>query len=341
MEKANGINQDLSTVSKDGDLLNIGEIDAETSSETPIISKQKLLEAGVYFGHKTSQWHPKMAQFLLKRKRNQTHIIDVLKTQKMLEIAYKLVEKFAQKGAKFIFVGTKKQARKVVEEQAIRTNSIYVSGRWLGGTLTNSRTILSRLKAMEDLEKQAADNFEGYTKKERLSKQKQLSKLQKNLNGIKGLRDIPLFSLIMLVADPIKDIIAVKEARKKGIKIIGITDSNVDPSLVDFGIPANDDSTKSITLIFTVLADAIAAAKGGKPLFAYQTDEQIILPEDPEREQKQNRYRRNSFEKFEKFDRQNNKNHFNKNPLRDRTTQNLDSETQVQNKVNEQNEERV
>ncbi|MHA0305841.1 30S ribosomal protein S2 [Mesomycoplasma ovipneumoniae] len=284
-------------------MLNIGEISTENSAEIPIVSKQKLLEAGVYFGHKSSQWHPKMAQFLLKRKRNETHIIDVLKTQKMLEIAYKLVEKFAQKGAKFIFVGTKKQAKKAIEEQAIRTNSIYVSGRWLGGTLTNSRTILSRLKAMEELEQQTAENFEGYTKKEILSKQKQLAKLQKNLNGIKGLKDVPLFSLIMLVADPLKDIIAVKEARKKGIKIIGITDSNVDPSLVDFGIPANDDSTKSITLIFTILADAISSAKGGKKLFAYQPDEQIILPEDPEKEQKQQRFRRNSFDKFEKFDK--------------------------------------
>ncbi|WNM13849.1 30S ribosomal protein S2 [Mesomycoplasma ovipneumoniae] len=284
-------------------MLNISEISTENSAEIPIVSKQKLLEAGVYFGHKSSQWHPKMAQFLLKRKRNETHIIDVLKTQKMLEIAYKLVEKFAQKGAKFIFVGTKKQAKKAIEEQAIRTNSIYVSGRWLGGTLTNSRTILSRLKAMEELEKQTAENFEGYTKKEILSKQKQLAKLQKNLNGIKGLKDVPLFSLIMLVADPLKDIIAVKEARKKGIKIIGITDSNVDPSLVDFGIPANDDSTKSITLIFTILADAISSAKGGKKLFAYQPDEQIILPEDPDKEQKQLRFRRNSFDKFEKFDK--------------------------------------
>nr|WP_143825373.1 30S ribosomal protein S2 [Mesomycoplasma ovipneumoniae] len=303
MDKATTAKQNQNIEQKDNQMLNISEISTENSAEIPIVSKQKLLEAGVYFGHKSSQWHPKMAQFLLKRKRNETHIIDVLKTQKMLEIAYKLVEKFAQKGAKFIFVGTKKQAKKAIEEQAIRTNSIYVSGRWLGGTLTNSRTILSRLKAMEELEKQTAENFEGYTKKEILSKQKQLAKLQKNLNGIKGLKDVPLFSLIMLVADPLKDIIAVKEARKKGIKIIGITDSNVDPSLVDFGIPANDDSTKSITLIFTILADAISSAKGGKKLFAYQPDEQIILPEDPDKEQKQLRFRRNSFDKFEKFDK--------------------------------------
>ncbi|WP_425183368.1 30S ribosomal protein S2 [Mesomycoplasma ovipneumoniae] len=307
MDKATTAKQNQNIEQKDSQMLNIGEISTENSAEIPIVSKQKLLEAGVYFGHKSSQWHPKMAQFLLKRKRNETHIIDVLKTQKMLEIAYKLVEKFAQKGAKFIFVGTKKQAKKAIEEQAIRTNSIYVSGRWLGGTLTNSRTILSRLKAMEELEQQTAENFEGYTKKEILSKQKQLAKLQKNLNGIKGLKDVPLFSLIMLVADPLKDIIAVKEARKKGIKIIGITDSNVDPSLVDFGIPANDDSTKSITLIFTILADAISSAKGGKKLFAYQPDEQIILPEDPEKEQKQQRFRRNSFDKFEKFDKSKNK----------------------------------
>ncbi|WP_220190183.1 30S ribosomal protein S2 [Mesomycoplasma flocculare] len=331
MEKITSTKKDQNVVSKDNDLLNINDISTENIGETLIISKQKLLEAGVYFGHKSSQWHPKMSQFLLKRKRNETHIIDVLKTQKMLEIAYKLVEKFAQKGAKFIFVGTKKQAKKVVEEQAIRTNSIYVSGRWLGGTLTNSRTILSRLKTMDDLEKQAANNFQGYTKKEILSKQKQLTKLQKNLNGIKGLKDIPLFSLIMLVADPLKDIIAVKEARKKGIKIIGIIDSNVDPSLVDFGIPANDDSTKSITLIFTVLADAIASAKGGKKLFAYQPDEQISLPEDPEKEQKQLRYRNNAFEKFEKT----------KNHLKEKVVKSTKSEIKTEDKSNTQNQERV
>ncbi len=186
MDKATTAKQNQNIEQKDSQMLNIGEISTENSTEIPIVSKQKLLEAGVYFGHKSSQWHPKMAQFLLKRKRNETHIIDVLKTQKMLEIAYKLVEKFAQKGAKFIFVGTKKQAKKAIEEQAIRTNSIYVSGRWLGGTLTNSRTILSRLKAMEELEQQTAENFEGYTKKEILSKQKQLAKLQKILTELKG-----------------------------------------------------------------------------------------------------------------------------------------------------------
>lgn len=154
---------------------------------------------------------------------------------------------------------------------------------------------------MEELEIQAENNFEGYTKKEGLYKQKQLQRLQKNLNGIKGLKDVPLYSLIMLVADPLDDIIAVKEAKKKGIKVIGIIDSNVDPSLVDFGIPANDDSTKSITLIFTVLADAISAAKDGKKIFAYQPSEEIILPDDVEREQKQHRFRRNSGEKFERF----------------------------------------
>lgn len=154
---------------------------------------------------------------------------------------------------------------------------------------------------MEELEIQAENNFEGYTKKEELYKQKQLQRLQKNLNGIKGLKDVPLYSLIMLVADPLDDIIAVKEAKKKGIKVIGIIDSNVDPSLVDFGIPANDDSIKSITLIFTVLADAISAAKGGKKIFAYQPSEEIVLPDDIEREQKQSRFRRNSSEKFERF----------------------------------------
>lgn len=260
-----------------------------TSSEVEVVSKQKLMEAGAYFGRRASLWNPKMEQYI-KEKKGGRHHIDVLKTQKMLEIAYKLIYKFAQKGATFMFVGTKKQAKKVILEQAIRTNSIYVSDRWLGGTLTNSRTILSRLKTMEQLEKLAENNFEGYTKKEGLLKQKQLQKLQKNLNGIRKLKETKFETLIMLVADPNKDIIAVQEAKKKEVKIIGVVNTNTDPSLVDFPIPANDGSIKTLTLIFTILADAISAAKGGKQLFAFQPESQVILPEDPEREQKQTKY---------------------------------------------------
>ncbi|MGY6172507.1 30S ribosomal protein S2 [Candidatus Mycoplasma pogonae] len=255
---------------------------AEKKPAREIVSKAKLLEAGTYFGHRVAQWNPKMKPYI-HTKKSGIHIIDIVKTQNAIEFAYKLVNKFAQKGASFIFVGTKKQAKKAIKEQALRTNSSYVSERWLGGTLTNNKTIFTSVRKMRDLEKQAENNFEGYTKKEGVLKSKELAKLQKNLNGIRDMRQIPQ---VMIIADPQDDIIAVKEARKKGVKVIGILDSNADPSLVDLGIPANDDSSKSIALIVTILADAIVAAKNGKELFAYKTDEEVVLPEDPNREQK-------------------------------------------------------
>ena len=247
-----------------------------TKNEKQIVSINKLLEAGVYFGHKKDKWHPKMAPFIHGSK-NGTHIIDVSKTQRALEVAYKLIYKFAEKGATFIFVGTKKQAKAVIKEQALRTNSAYVNERWLGGTLTNSKTIFSRVRAMEDLEELEKRNFEGYTKKEGILMKKELDKLHKNLNGIRNLQRAPQF---MIVADPNEDLIAVKEAKKRNVKIIGVIDTNTDPNLVDVGIPANDDSIKSLNLIITVLADAIVEAKGGKLQYAYQPDEAIVLPSD-------------------------------------------------------------
>ncbi|ADE19558.1 30S ribosomal protein S2 [Mycoplasma crocodyli] len=246
-------------------------------AKNPIVSKDKLLEAGAYFGHKVHQWNPKMKEYIVPGKTNRgAHIIDISKTQKYLEFAYSLINKFAAKKASFIFVGTKKQAHAAIKEAAERTQSFYVTERWLGGTLTNNQTIMSRVKAMEILEAKAASGFKGYTKKEAIIFQKELDKLHKNLEGIRNMKHIPQ---VMIVADPNEDEIAVKEARKKGIKVIGILDSNANPDSVDFGIPANDDSSKSISLIITILADAIVKARGGKELFAYQPDELIVLPE--------------------------------------------------------------
>lgn len=250
--------------------------------EQKIVSKSKLLEAGTYFGHKASFWNPKMKPYIHTKKAG-IHIIDIAKTQHAIEMAYNFIYKYALKGANFIFVGTKKQAKKTVKEQALRTNSAYVSERWLGGTLTNSKTIFSSLRKLQELEKQAETNYEGYTKKEGVLKSKELAKLQKNLEGIRHMRQQPQ---IMIVADPQNDLIAIKEARKKNVRIFGILDSNADPALVDFGIPANDDSAKSIALIFTILADAIVAAKNGTQLFAYQPDEMIVLPVDPNKDQR-------------------------------------------------------
>ncbi|WP_027121598.1 30S ribosomal protein S2 [Mycoplasma leonicaptivi] len=245
--------------------------------KTPIISKSKLLEAGAYFGHKTHAWNPKMKEYLVPNKKsNGAHIIDINKTARHLEFAYSLVQTLASKGAQFIFVGTKKQAREAVKNAAERTNSLYVTERWLGGTLTNNETIMKRVAAMEELEKKASNNFKGYTKKEALLFTKELEKLHKNLSGIRSMKRIPQ---VMIVADPNDDEIAVKEAKRKDLKVISILDSNSNPDLVDLGVPGNDDSAKFISVFMTVIADAIVKARGGQPLFAYQDDSKVVLPE--------------------------------------------------------------
>ena len=277
--------------------------DKNQENQVQIISISKLLEAGVYFGHKKDRWNPKMAPFIHGVK-NGIHIIDVMKTYKAIEVAYKLIYKMAEKGASFIFVGTKKQAKEVIKEQAIRTESPYVNERWLGGTLTNSKTIFSRVRAMEDLENLAANNFEGYTKKEGILKRKELEKLQRNLNGIRHMQRIPQF---MIVADPNEDLIAVKEARKRNIKVIGVIDTNTNPDLVDLGIPANDDSLKSLNLIITLLADAIIDARGGTLQYAYKTDDQVVLPVDQNSQNNQHRFNRRDAN-FKRRNFENNKN---------------------------------
>ena len=248
----------------------------ELKNRNEIVSKNKLLESGVYFGHSKSIWNPKMKPYILTTKRG-THIIDILKTKKTLEFAYQIVKKFAEREATFIFVGTKKQAKETIKFNALRTNSFYVSERWLGGTLTNNRTIFARVRRMFDLKKLAENNFEGYTKKEGILFNKELAKLEKNLSGIQNMKSKPN---IMIASNPKTDEIAIKEAKKLGIKIIGIVDTNVDPSLVDIAIPGNDDSIKSITLIITIIADAIASVKGGDILFAYQDDSKVNLPQE-------------------------------------------------------------
>jgi len=261
---------------------NIVQESANVHETKEIVSTKKLLEAGTYFGHRKSQWNPKMAPYIHTQKMN-THIIDVSKTQKSLKLAYKLILKAAQQGANFIFVGTKRQVKDIIKEQGLRTNSAYVNERWLGGTLTNSRTIFTRVRAMEDLEKLEAKGFEGFTKKEGILKKKELDKLQKNLQGIRNMNTPPQF---MIIADPMDDLIAIKESRKRNIKIIGIIDTDCDPELVDLGIPANDDSIKSLNLIITILADAIVEAKNGTIKFAYKPDDKIILPVDANKERR-------------------------------------------------------
>lgn len=246
------------------------------SRRPEIVSRDKMKEAGVYFGTRKAQWNPKMAPYIRGAQRG-VHIIDTNKTARALEFAYSMIKKYADKRANFIFVGTKKQAKATIKENALRTNSHYVSERWLGGTLTNNRTIFKRVQRMFELEKMQETDFDGYTKKEGVMFSKELAKLQKNLNGIRNMKFRPN---VMIVADPAGDLIAVKEARRLGIKVIGVVDTNVDPSIVDVAIPANDDSVKSLTLIITILADAIVAAKNGEQLYAYKPDAEIVLPAD-------------------------------------------------------------
>ena len=274
------LNSDKKTETKKESL---NENNAEMSAEPEIVSREKLLEAGTYFGHRVSQWNPKMKQYIYG-KRMGIHIIDISKTQKALEYAYKLLYKMAQKPISFIWVGTKKQAKKAIEEAAARTNSVYVTERWLGGTLTNSQTIFRSVKELERLEELKKTNYEGYSKKEGLLFDKKIEKLLKNLGGIRKLSNKASFPQVMICASPIDDEIAIKEARKKGIKIFTINDTNTNPDLAEFVIPGNDDSTKSLTLILTILADAICAARGNKQLFAYKSNEEIILPEEQKRD---------------------------------------------------------
>ena len=255
---------------------------ANATNEPEIVSREKLLEAGTYFGHRVSQWNPKMKQYIYG-KRMGIHIIDIAKTQKALEYAYKILYKMALKPISFIWVGTKKQAKKAIEEAAARTNSVYVSERWLGGTLTNSQTIFKSVRVLEDLEEKKAAGYVGRTKKEGLECDKKIAKLQKNLGGIRKLANKGAFPQVMICASPLDDEIAIKEAKKKGIKIFAINDTNTNPDLAEFVIPGNDDSTKSLTLILTILA-AICAARGNKQLFAYKSNEEIILPEEQKRD---------------------------------------------------------
>lgn len=255
-------------------------------NKSELVSRTKLLEAGVYFGHKKALWSPKMKPYLHNLKAISTttgkqprdiHFIDINKTIKALDFAYSLIEKLVAKNATFMFVGTSNRAKETIRKNALRTNSLYVAEKWLGGTLTNWGTISKGVKRMGELQRQAENNFEGYTKKEGLLLAKELKKKERIFSGIKNMQTKPD---VMFVADLDHDAIAIKEARKAKIIVIGIVDSNNDPTLVDVAIPANNDSIKSIELITTLLADAIAKIKGGEQLFAFQPDEKIILTED-------------------------------------------------------------
>ena len=225
-----------------------------------VVSMNYLLEAGVHFGHQTKRWNPKMAEYIFTS-RDDIYIIDLQKTAKAIEEAYKAMYEIAKNGGKVIFVGTRKQASEATKEEALRTNSFYVNERWLGGTLTNFKTIRNRVKRLEEIEKMEADGtFDLLPKKEVVGLKKEYDKLNKVLCGIREMDKLPQ---AMFIVDPMKEEIAIREARKLNIPVFGIVDTNCDPDMVDYVIPGNDDGIRAVKLVIGVIANAIAEANGG------------------------------------------------------------------------------
>lgn len=217
------------------------------------ITMKQLLEAGVHFGHQTRRWNPKMKPFIFGE-RNGIHIIDLQQTLKYFEIAYEFVVNLTSEGGKVLFVGTKKQAQDAIKEEAERCGMPYVNFRWLGGTLTNFRTIRQSVEKLKRIESWFEDGtIERFLKKERLRLERLKFKLARNLEGIKNMESLPQ---AVFVVDPVYEEIAVKEARKLGIPIVGIVDTNCDPDLIDYVIPGNDDAIRAVKLISSKIADA-------------------------------------------------------------------------------------
>ncbi len=224
-----------------------------------VVSMSYLLEAGVHFGHQTKRWNPKMKEYIFTS-RDDIYIIDLEKTKDCLEKAYAEIKTIAENGGKFLFVGTRKQAQEVCVEEATRSNSYYVTERWLGGTLTNFRTIRRRVKRLEEIEEMEKNGtFEVLPKKEVIGLKKEYDKLNRVLCGIRNMEKLPQ---ALIIVDPKKEINAIREARKLNIPVFGVVDTNCDPDDVDFVIPGNDDAVRSIKVMLGVLTNAICEANG-------------------------------------------------------------------------------
>ena len=225
-----------------------------------VISMKQLLEAGVHFGHQTRRWNPKMSRFIFTE-RNGIYIIDLQKTVKKVEEAYKFVKEVAETGKPILFVGTKKQAQEAIKEEAERCGMFYVNERWLGGMLTNYKTIQTRIKKLRELEKMEEEGvFEVLPKKEVIKLKALKEKLEKNLNGIKEMPELPG---AIFVVDPRKENIAIQEAHRLGIPVVGIVDTNCDPDELDFPIPGNDDAIRAVKLITGAMATAVIEGRQG------------------------------------------------------------------------------
>ena len=226
-----------------------------------VVSMNYLLETGVHFGHQKRRWNPKMKEYIFGA-RDDIYIIDLQKTVKKLEEAYEELTKIAENDGKVIFVGTKKQAQEAARECAERTNMYYVTERWLGGTLTNFKTIRSRVKRLEELEKMATDGtYDLLPKKEVALLNKEYDKLNKYLSGIREMTELPK---AVIIVDPSKEYNAIREARKLNIPVFGIVDTNCDPDMVDYVIPGNDDAVRAVKVVLNALTNAIATVNGNE-----------------------------------------------------------------------------
>ena len=242
-----------------------------------VISMKQLLEAGVHFGHQTRRWNPKMAEYIYTE-RNGIYIIDLQKSVNKVDEAYNAVYDVAEQGGTILFVGTKKQAQDAVKTEAERCGMYDVNERWLGGMLTNFKTIQSRIKRLKDIEKMQEDGtFDVLPKKEVIQLKKELEKLQKNLGGIKEMKRIPD---AIFVVDPKKESICIQEAHILGIPLIGIVDTNCDPEELDYVIPGNDDAIRAVKLIVSKMADAVIAANQGETAESFED----VAAEDAEAE---------------------------------------------------------
>ena len=228
-----------------------------------VISMKQLLEAGVHFGHQTRRWNPKMKEYIFTE-RNGIYIIDLQKTVKKIDEAYYFVRDLVMDGKSILFVGTKKQAQESIEQEAKRCEMFYVSQRWLGGMLTNFKTIQSRIARLKEIEAMSQDGtFDVLPKKEVIELKKEWDKLEKNLGGIKDMKKLPD---AIFIVDPKKEHICVQEAHTLGIPLIGIVDTNCDPEELDYVIPGNDDAIRAVKLIVSKMADAVIEAKQGEVL---------------------------------------------------------------------------
>ena len=234
-----------------------------------VVAMKQLLEAGVHFGHQTRRWEPKMAEYIFQA-RNGIHIIDLQKTSKKLDEAYAFLKEQAEEGKTVLFVGTKKQAQDCVKEAAEKCGMYYVNQRWLGGTLTNFATIRRRIQRLTELERMQEDGtFDVLPKKEVILLKKEMEKLEKNLGGIKEMKEIPG---VMFIVDPKKERIGILEARKLGIPVIGLVDTNCNPEDVDYAIPGNDDAIRAVALIADCMANAIIEGKQGESMETVDSD---------------------------------------------------------------------